>query len=552
MAFTAQSNGNAGAGNVSKMPMRSLLYPGATTKMYAGIQPWFGGTNHMNVGYDSADPVQIQKQVADMISRGLDGAIIDWYGFRQTRENTSASLMLHDAELHPGFEVAVMLDGGVMQWGACSGCSPTEVVIEQLNYAAQTFYSSPAYMLRNGRPLMFEFGLEDYAIDWSQVLASVQGNPMIVWEHQTAGFDGRYSWVEPGNEGYLDWFYGDSLNDVANKLVFGSAFKGFNDTLAAWSANRIMSQSCGQEWLNTFATVGSYYSASAQLPNFQVATWNDYEEGTEIETGIDNCVSISAAVSGTSVTWSVSGNENTIDHYVVFISTDGANLMPLAQLAAGSYSLDLASYDLVLPGHYTLYVKAVGKASIRNQMSAGICFPGYCNDLIVAPSALTVSRGQSGSYTVALDPGGSFTAAVSLACSNLPAGATCSFSPSVVTPGSTSASTLSISTTSTMGGLRRDKQRSRQAPLYAFWSAFAGLGAAGMIILNPRSKKRNRKLKTYLALGIFIAILLPHTACGGGASSRSAGATPSGTYTIIITGTSGSMQRATTAVLNVQ
>src|SRR5438552_18294702 len=64
VAFTAQSNGNAGAGNVSKMPMRSLLYSGATTKMYAGIQPWYGGTDHMNVGYDSADPVQIQKQVA--------------------------------------------------------------------------------------------------------------------------------------------------------------------------------------------------------------------------------------------------------------------------------------------------------------------------------------------------------------------------------------------------------------------------------------------------------------------------------------------------------
>jgi len=408
-------------------------------------------------------------------------------------------------------------------------------------------------MQRNGRPLIFEFGLEAYSIDWTQVLASIQGNPMIVWEHQTAGFDGRYSWVEPGSAGYLDWFYGDSLNDVASKLVFGSAFKGFNDTLAAWSANRVMSQSCGQEWLNTFATVGKYYSASAQLPNFQVATWNDYEEGTEIETGIDNCVSVSASISGTSLAWSVSGNENTIDHYVVFISTDGTNLMPLAQFPTETHSLDLANYDLLLPSNYTLYVKAVGKPSILNQMSADVCFPGYCNDLMVAPSALTVTRGQSGSYSIALNPAGSFTAPVSLACSNLPAGAICSFSPSVLTPGSTAVSgTLSISTTSTTGWLRRDKRRSRQAPLYAFWSAFAGLGAAGMIFLNPGSANRNRKLRAYLALGIFIAVLLLHTACGGGASARSAGATPAGTYTVIITGTSGSIQRATTAVLNVQ
>ena len=55
-------------------------------------------------------------------------------------------------------------------------------------------------------------------------------------------------------------------------------------------------------------------------------TWNDYEEGTEIETGIDNCVSVSGSVSGTDLSWNIGGQENTIDHYSVFISQDGQNL----------------------------------------------------------------------------------------------------------------------------------------------------------------------------------------------------------------------------------
>jgi len=371
--FKAQSNGNAGAGNVSKMPIRSLLYSGATTKIYASFEPWFGGSNHMNVGYDSTDPTEVHKQVLDMISRGCDGAISDWYGFRLATENTSSTLLLREAELHSGFEVAMMLDGGMIQWGGCPGCTPTQAVIEQLNYAAQNFYASPAYMKRNGRPLVFEFGLESYTIDWSRVLASIQGNPMIIWEHQTNGFDGRYSWIEPGDPSYLDWFYGDSLKDVASKVVFGSAFKGFNDTLASWSANRILSQNCGQEWLNTFAIAGKYYSSAFQLPNFQVAVWNDYEEGTEIETGIDNCVSVAASLSGSSVAWRLTGNENTVDHYTVFISIDGQNLMALANPPAGTHSLDLSPFGLG-SGSYTIYVKAIGKASMTNHMSGALSY----------------------------------------------------------------------------------------------------------------------------------------------------------------------------------
>src|SRR5438067_1286244 len=52
-SFTKQSNGNASAGNISKMPTRTLLYAGSTTKLYAHFMPWFGQPNHMSVGYAS-------------------------------------------------------------------------------------------------------------------------------------------------------------------------------------------------------------------------------------------------------------------------------------------------------------------------------------------------------------------------------------------------------------------------------------------------------------------------------------------------------------------
>src|SRR2546429_699609 len=58
--FGTQSNGNLGANNVSKVDVHSLLYPGATTKIFAHLLLWFGPSNHMNVGYSSDDPAQVK------------------------------------------------------------------------------------------------------------------------------------------------------------------------------------------------------------------------------------------------------------------------------------------------------------------------------------------------------------------------------------------------------------------------------------------------------------------------------------------------------------
>src|SRR5262249_41387422 len=113
--FTGQSNGNIAGANISKVPLRTLLYPGSTARIYAHFVPWFGFGDHVGVGYVSSDPLQVQSQVDDMVSRGLDGAIIDWYG-RGTFNSHFVSYdqasqqLMRQAEAHPGFNFAVMHD----------------------------------------------------------------------------------------------------------------------------------------------------------------------------------------------------------------------------------------------------------------------------------------------------------------------------------------------------------------------------------------------------------------------------------------------------------
>ena len=130
------------------------------------------------------------------------------------------------------------------------------------------------------------------------------------------------------------------------------------------------------------------------MPALQIATWNDYEEGTSIEDGIDNCVFLIPSQSGSTISWSVNGNENTIDHYTVFISTDGTNLSPLVDVPSGTHAVDLNSANLSVSTTYFVFVKAVGLPSIQNKMSPAIAYRAGDH-----PPSVALDVSQSGGLT---------------------------------------------------------------------------------------------------------------------------------------------------------
>ena len=87
----------------------------------------------MNVGYNSGDAKQIHRQITDMISRGIDGVIVDWYGPNNSIDQAT-KLVMTEAEAHPGFTFAIMVDQGAIKSNSCSGCSPQQALISQLQY----------------------------------------------------------------------------------------------------------------------------------------------------------------------------------------------------------------------------------------------------------------------------------------------------------------------------------------------------------------------------------------------------------------------------------
>jgi hypothetical protein len=560
--FVAQANGNAGAGNVSKVDVHSLLYSGTSTKVYAHLLLWFGGSNHMNVGYSSTDAGQIHNQITDMISRGIDGVIIDWYGPNNGIDQAT-KLVMAEAESHPGFTFAIMIDQGAIQWDSCSGCSAQQALISQLEYIEQTYFPSKAYMTQQGRPLVTNFNIDlSYSVDWSAASAALSTQPIFLFQNNS-GFthvlsDGSYSWVIPTTSdygmSYLTSFYDAGMPLTAQQTI-GAAYKGFNDSLASWGSGRVMGQQCGQTWLQTFSEVNGLYNSGKQLSALQLVTWNDYEEGTEIESGISNCLTISATASGNTLQWSIQGNSNTVDHYVAYVSTDGQNLMPMPDLNVGTGSLNLCSYS-VPNGSYTFYVQAVGKPGMTNQISGAVTVTSTCVagttgsstfSLGTNPSSMTISSGGSGNLTVtAASQSGAFNNAIALTCSGLPQGVTCSFSPASITPGSGSVnSVLTIAATTIVSADHGDRGHF----LAATW--LFSFGVFGLTLIGKVQRKR---LVTVLGACVLAAMIVGATSCGGSSTSSPVKASnaSSSSYIVTINGNASSVQLATTVTVTVR
>jgi PKD repeat protein len=562
--FAAQTNGNTGVANISKVPMRSLLYSGSTAKIYAHFVPWFGFGDHMNVGYTSDDVAQVTKQVNDMVSRGFDGAVIDWYGRGESSAHfldydKATQMFMQQSALHTGFTFAIMHDAGALKTCAATvGCDVTQTLIDDLNYVNVTYAGSPAYLHSAGRPVIYFFGHEAYNIDWTRVAAGVAGNPMFIFRNGS-GFSrpdssGAFSWVDPINVSATDLMdlnyligYYKSATAVPTKYSTGSAYKGFNDTLAAWGSDRIIGQQCGQTWLSSVAEAGKYYTSAKQMPGIQLVTWNDYEEGTEIETGIDNCVTIAASVTGTTVSWGITGQMNTVDHFSVYASQDGQNLMWLADEPTTVSSLNIAQFGLNA-GNYTMFVKATGKPSMTNKMSAGV--------------ELTVTN-QPPTVALNVTPTGTLTAPVTVTASTAGsvdvdgtiASTSINFGDGSVTVSAASAShsytkngtyTVTATVTDNLGATA-----TKSSTIIVGTSATQPVTAAITATPNSAYAPGTVSVSTGASTGSIASSVISFgdgtTATGFTAAHKYSAA---GTYTLTakITGTSGAVATATTAV----
>jgi uncharacterized protein (TIGR03118 family) len=161
--------------------------------------------------------------------------------------------------------------------------------------------------------------------------------------------------------------------------------------------------------------------------------------------------------------------------------------------------------------------------------------------LSLSAQSATVAPGGSANVTVSAGAVGGFNSPIALSCS-APAGLTCAFNPTTISPGSSaSSSTLTISAASSAPPVT-----GYRAPGLA--ALLPGLGLFATVLITRKRKPLTRK--SMLSMGVLgWLLLLSGFTLGCGGSRR--GQTPASQVTLMVTGTSGSLSQSTAVTITV-
>jgi hypothetical protein len=325
-----------------------------------------GNSSHPNIGINSADPLYCAKTASAMKAQGLDGCLLDWYGQGHNSDN---SLLVLKPELEKrGLVFALCVDGGMHSIStATTDEARTAALLAAIAYARTHYINSPAYLRDQGKPIILFFGFSTADFDWTKIRSALADCKLIFrWEFRPT----QYS-----NRSYADGYFGWTDNTeewIANvkakapgKLIFLRINAYFDNTVeglpvrCTWGVGKekVIKSEGGLRLQRQLALAALH----PEILYTSFNTWNDYQEGSALEPGIATGLSLFPKIVANELEWN--DLNPLFDHYNVYISKDGENLMPLTR--GTTVAVDLAALEIPC-GSWVFVVEAVGKPFIQN------------------------------------------------------------------------------------------------------------------------------------------------------------------------------------------
>jgi VCBS repeat protein len=267
-------------------------------------------------------------------------------------------------------------------------------------------------------------------------------------------------------------------------------------------------------------------------------------------------VAVSGGSGAATPTGSVTLSSGTYTSATTTLTSGGAVItVPAGSLATGADTLT-ATYTPDSTSS-SIYKSATGTGSITVTAAPPPSFALTNSGNITASPGATTGN----TSTISVTPSGGFTGAVALTCAITPAAAsdpaTCALSPASVTISGTTAQTSSLTLTTTAA---TTAAVNHPTPGKARWYAAGGATLAGILLfLMPARRRRWRTMLGMIVLFALLTVGLVSCGGGGGGGSGNKGGgggtsnpgTTAGTYTVTVTGTSGSTAETTPVTFTV-
>jgi hypothetical protein len=387
-------------GHVSRTNVHSLIPKRPDLRWFAHVLSWWngfsGGINNTKGqtiynGTVVNSTSYIQTLINDLINRGFNGVFFDWGGANSASDQMVQKAKTYIATLPAGtFTYAVLPDQGIIDGLPANQRQAT--FDAAVKYIKTTYWGDTNYEKDGGVPLLPMYGIRN-TIGSAAAMSAVKANYGGYWMDVSPLFigeswaDGAYDWhdawsngvsqADPYNLSTIHWFL-STVAPYAAKHSMGAMAAGTNGTLTGgtgWALGYYLQQDGGK----CIIARANYINANipSNVTRMQWVTWNDYMEGTAVEPAIENNVTVTTSIQGSTLNWtytSGTGDESTIDHYEVYASADDINAVDLGSMSAGLHAFSLQSVGLTSGEVYNIMVVAVGKPSIRDHISNSVSF----------------------------------------------------------------------------------------------------------------------------------------------------------------------------------
>ncbi|UXX78285.1 T9SS type A sorting domain-containing protein [Reichenbachiella carrageenanivorans] len=402
--WPTQANGSLGSGD---------------NKVYIHYMGWFGsGQNgrHWDYGtaqepligyYDSQSWATHLYHILLSSACGVDGMVVNVRTeYDESSFKSIFSSLKRITDLSPGFDYSI----GVSYDDQDRTQQSAEAELQFLR--DEILPETSNYLYKDGKPAIFIWNYNGYlsSNDYRNAVSNVftTETPLLLrneidFNIGSGVIDSYYPWVQgyaaDGSEwgnGYLNWYYQTMKTRSEINFGTGAVWPGFDDRQASWGQNRWVDRRAGATYEDTWDLV---HANSADLDWVIIETWNDWNEGTEIEPNtVDGFTYVLKTAANIA---EFKGGTTSVNSGLLNATTKIYEAAALIE----SNARDSVIYYAVLEQAMIEFIAGDGSSSIA--LSENIIYDlGACTVPVITPYVqINGGLAQSGVYSVLLNAG---------------------------------------------------------------------------------------------------------------------------------------------------